>query len=76
VALAKEHAADFAARAAQHDREGSFPHESIRRSNAAESWLPARRLSWVGWVLRHTPWKRISGRRRGRMTVGRARSAR
>jgi hypothetical protein len=25
---------------------------------------------------RHTPWKRISGRRRGRMTVGRARSAR
>jgi L-evernosamine nitrososynthase len=43
VALAAEHAADFATRADQHDRDGSFPFEHIealRRSGVLAACVP------------------------------------
>ena len=44
TALAEEHARDFASRAEQHDREGSFPVENIealRRSGASGATVPS-----------------------------------
>lgn len=44
IALAEDHARDFATRAEQHDREGSFPVENIealRRSGASAATVPA-----------------------------------
>ena len=41
VAVADQHAADFATRAAAHDRDGSFPVENIaamQRSGAMAAW--------------------------------------
>jgi alkylation response protein AidB-like acyl-CoA dehydrogenase len=43
VALAEAHAADFASRADQHDRDGSFPFENIaamQRSGVLAAWIP------------------------------------
>jgi hypothetical protein len=40
------------------------------------SWVNPSPAACLGGHRRHTPWKTKSGRRRGRMTVGRARSAR
>src|SRR6516162_11610522 len=44
VTLAEEHSADFATRADQHDREGSFPFENIeamQRSGVMAACVPA-----------------------------------
>src|SRR5438270_8567442 len=44
ITLAEQHAADFATRADQHDREGSFPFENIeamQRSGVMAAWVPA-----------------------------------
>src|SRR5206468_11490723 len=43
IALAEQHAADFATRADQHDREGSFPFENIeamQRSGVMAACVP------------------------------------
>src|ERR1041385_5897675 len=43
IELAEQHATDFAARASQHDREGSFPFENIRdmqQSGAMRACVP------------------------------------
>ena len=48
VALAEQHAADFATRAVEHDRDGSFPFENIAACNRVAPWLPVFRRSWEG----------------------------
>lgn len=55
VALAEDHARDFAGRADQHDRENSFPFENIdalRQSGAAGATVPAE-LGGLGVDLIH-----------------------
>lgn len=56
VALAEEHARDFATRAERHDREGNFPVENIEagpgRRGLVRRWPRRESLGWLRSVER------------------------